>query len=277
MGAKFRRNKCCKRLDGVVDRISALPDDIIIAILSHLSLREAAATSVLAPRWSDLWRHTPNLDFKLSAKSAVTRWLEFVFLRSVERLEWDFQCEDASDQIVLGEVLRESGICWGCRNLTIFTSLKSLCLKHLRVSGEDIKLFLRELPSLELLSICYANLTSHVEVCGATLALKHLEILHCKGGADISVSAPNLTWLCVDDISTLVLPLNVPKLVGAFFTYTSSASIDNVPHLISAISCCKYQLKTLNLTIRYPKWLFSNAIKCFIIGISLSSRIRIRG
>lgn len=120
--------------------------------------------------------------------------------------------------------------------------------------GEDIKFFLRELPLLEQLTICLANLTSDVEVCGASLMLKHLKIVHSKGGKSIKVSAPNLAWLDVDFE-------NVPKHVGASLNYTSQ-SPDTGQHFASAVSCCISQLKTLDLTRMQLKDIRKNPTSC---------------
>ncbi|XP_004305027.1 PREDICTED: F-box/FBD/LRR-repeat protein At5g56420-like [Fragaria vesca subsp. vesca] len=46
-----------------VDRISALPDDLIVSIVSLLPLKEAAATSVLSTRWRHIWTFVTTLDF----------------------------------------------------------------------------------------------------------------------------------------------------------------------------------------------------------------------
>ncbi|KAK6120286.1 hypothetical protein DH2020_045977 [Rehmannia glutinosa] len=54
---------CAKRCQGDDDRISKLPDDILVVILSFLSLKETARTSVLSSRWINLWKHTSSLNF----------------------------------------------------------------------------------------------------------------------------------------------------------------------------------------------------------------------
>uniref|UniRef100_A0A2C9V0N1 F-box domain-containing protein n=1 Tax=Manihot esculenta TaxID=3983 RepID=A0A2C9V0N1_MANES len=48
------------------DLISPLVDDILILIISHLSLKEAITTSVLSHRWRGLWRFTSRLDFDIT-------------------------------------------------------------------------------------------------------------------------------------------------------------------------------------------------------------------
>ncbi|PKI32411.1 hypothetical protein CRG98_047198 [Punica granatum] len=56
------------------DRLSLLPDDILIDnILSLLPTEEAARTSILARRWRFLWLGSPSLDLDASRKVALNR------------------------------------------------------------------------------------------------------------------------------------------------------------------------------------------------------------
>ncbi|VVA15611.1 PREDICTED: F-box/LRR-repeat [Prunus dulcis] len=65
-----KRRRCCegknegkKGVYNLLDRISALPDEILVSILSLLPLKEAAATSILSRRWQYVWMSTMVLNF----------------------------------------------------------------------------------------------------------------------------------------------------------------------------------------------------------------------
>ncbi|KAK6228740.1 hypothetical protein SCA6_001080 [Theobroma cacao] len=47
----------------VEDRISKLPDDLLLKIMSLLNTKQAVQTCVLSKRWKPLWQSLPNLDF----------------------------------------------------------------------------------------------------------------------------------------------------------------------------------------------------------------------
>lgn len=50
------------------DCISALPDDLLVTILSRLTLKKAAVTSILSRRWRYLWTNVVGLDFDANDK-----------------------------------------------------------------------------------------------------------------------------------------------------------------------------------------------------------------
>ncbi|CAI9114688.1 OLC1v1015467C1 [Oldenlandia corymbosa var. corymbosa] len=58
----FQPEKCVTN-EQQVDRISQLPNEILVDILSLLTLEDAAKTSVLSKRWIDLWLNVDKLDF----------------------------------------------------------------------------------------------------------------------------------------------------------------------------------------------------------------------
>ncbi|KAL9171341.1 hypothetical protein ABFS82_04G203200 [Erythranthe guttata] len=54
--------------DDGVDKISRLPDDILVSIISRLTVAEAVCTSVLSTRWRGLHKYITRLDFSPTSK-----------------------------------------------------------------------------------------------------------------------------------------------------------------------------------------------------------------
>ncbi|KAL6196692.1 hypothetical protein ACLB2K_032306 [Fragaria x ananassa] len=52
-----------KLQDRVKDRISELPDRVLIHIVSFHATKYAVRTSILSKRWKGIWAFSPNLDF----------------------------------------------------------------------------------------------------------------------------------------------------------------------------------------------------------------------
>jgi hypothetical protein len=65
----------------VEDKISNLPDEVLICILSFLHTKEAVSTSTLSKRWNSLWTFLPTLSasiYKPGLGEIENRFLDFV-------------------------------------------------------------------------------------------------------------------------------------------------------------------------------------------------------
>lgn len=72
-----------------MDRICLLPDDILVLILSFLTVEEAAATSILSTRWHELWKLVSRLDFYgTKAKGKINLPYDEVQVERPKYVEW---------------------------------------------------------------------------------------------------------------------------------------------------------------------------------------------
>ncbi|KAI9108096.1 hypothetical protein K1719_020969 [Acacia pycnantha] len=91
-------NKMPRTKAEVRDRISDLPDSLLLHILSFLPVKEAIATSYLSKRWRPLWFSLPTLEFRRQDFQRFTffhqfvdKMLELVDLKAVKKFV--FECE----------------------------------------------------------------------------------------------------------------------------------------------------------------------------------------
>lgn len=57
-------------IDPVEDRISKLPDDVLVVILKKMVTEDVLKTSVLSKRWKNVWKQVPYLFFNME-KSTI--------------------------------------------------------------------------------------------------------------------------------------------------------------------------------------------------------------
>ncbi|KAM5561792.1 hypothetical protein ABKV19_022404 [Rosa sericea] len=133
----------------LVDRISALPDDILVSIVSFLEIKEAAATSILSRRWQNVWKYTMTLNLERTDFFAGDAFRCFKSLMQKLRVG------------VTGEVLEHFlSNCPALERLSVYAA-KSLV--SLRVVGPSMALkylVIKECPELKGIEICEANVVS---------------------------------------------------------------------------------------------------------------------
>ncbi|KAL3653034.1 hypothetical protein CASFOL_002715 [Castilleja foliolosa] len=206
-----------------IDRLSALPDGIIIHILSFLGVKKSAVTSVLSKRWKFLWTALPTLEFNEESKES-DKIIEFVamvnrtlVIRSRAHLE-KFYINFRYDESFAPDV--DSWLDFVLRN-----KVKEVCL-HLKSRTEENRYRLPEMmysnPSLIRFSVHDCNVVTltkidwrsltRLDINDSTLPQHVIEnillgcpVLHtlsleeCQGFYCLDVKSQNLYELKVHD------------------------------------------------------------------------------
>ncbi|KAL3620500.1 hypothetical protein CASFOL_035412 [Castilleja foliolosa] len=220
MTSSYKRIK-----ETLVDRLSALPDCLIIHILSHLEVKQSAITALLSKRWQFLWTQSPRLIFSQKSDadienfvSRVNRTLVIYEQNDLDTFEVEypysksysldvdvwvgFAVKNKAKQVslLLNRILDEEEL---DKMYTLpRTMFRSAQLKWLTLRGCVVApLGTIEWPSLTELSIEHSKLEQHVmdEMLLGCPVLRCLVLIYCWGFTRLEVSSKSLYELRVSD------------------------------------------------------------------------------
>lgn len=200
-----------------IDRLSDLPDSLIIHILSFLGVKEAAITSVLSKRWKCLWAELPRLEFWGNEErekaedfvSFVSRTLE---IRKADYLEKFLVRFINYDKCFVSDVDAwvEFSVKNGVKevNLILYSydyyklpqiMLSCKSLKDLHLSGVMVSESTIKWQSLTRLSLDDVILNQSLidEILSSCLVLNRLELEECGGFNRLEVNSQCLDFLRV--------------------------------------------------------------------------------
>ncbi|TVU39368.1 hypothetical protein EJB05_12782 [Eragrostis curvula] len=202
--------------DGI-DRISGLPDDLLLGVLARLRCARAAAhTSLLSRRWRGLWRQLPELTFRKVAPDALLAALAQVARTELSLLDIDVHEGHRFSPSGVAALLRIAArlapselrlIVWGLsedRETAVevprfhrTTSIK-LCVWNLYLALPDYKQG-SAFPVLERLSVegCVVNVGALILQCPQ---LRVLEVCSCSGVGTLRVRSTTIENLDVQDV-----------------------------------------------------------------------------
>ncbi|KAF8114894.1 hypothetical protein N665_0032s0025 [Sinapis alba] len=245
-----------------MDIISHLPDDLLIRILSSLSLKDVMATSFLSGRWRSLWKLVPKLNINDNDLNNLRVKLVFnslAFSNPQVLKSLDFK-------LIPGDI---------GRSITSFNRFSSLVKTAVHCGLRELRIELLytslELPTifyacgtLETLILCRLSLVDDVPSYGSLSSLKVLRLLSVKFSRDESVQkllsiCPVLEELVVrrSGYSNVeIFTINVPTLTSLSIAYLRVGSQPVGVHgfVINAPS-----LRYLNIRDRHSNYLlFTN-------------------
>lgn len=185
------------------DKLSSLPDCILIHILSFLDTKSAIQTSVLSKRYRLLWTSLPCLDFKFHGCS-VDRFMSFVNHVLERREHSNLSMFRLSLKTQVNSAFLENCIAYAAKHK----------VEHLRIrayADEDSPLTLPSLllNSSSLTILCLNNVSCYSIMLPKSLALPGLKVLRLKNfvfwnenyNGGLFLGCPNLETLILNKCS----------------------------------------------------------------------------
>ncbi|KAK7371978.1 hypothetical protein VNO80_05345 [Phaseolus coccineus] len=218
------RNERKKKSDGVTteDRLSQLPDEIILRILSALDVKSVVQTSILSKRWKYIWVSLPVLNLNDSSFAESISFEDFVdnFMSardsSCNVFKLSLECHNELEDhelldSIIDHVTDTPSISTTIQVLTIFAEsvvtklpelsvCRSLTVLNLSCIASEISIF--NLPSLKQLYLydCRfeCGMGDSLDLFGECVNLHYLYFHSCVYYGDVKsfiISAPQLRQL----------------------------------------------------------------------------------
>ncbi|CAA7042379.1 unnamed protein product [Microthlaspi erraticum] len=234
------------------DRISNLPDALLVQILSSLPTKAVVASSVLSKRWRSLWKTMPSLEFSYNATNDLESFSDNVcrcllshqaplLLQSLD-LKVDFDDENSVDYDI-GILL---GVAFGLhvRELKLEVNSRKDYPQIFHPPGYN--------RLLRLNGVRYKDDVSVVNLLSGCSHLENLEI-HLYTQSDVktfNIDFPYLQRLIIYSVGEVVYVVKAPSLkylkVEGHIDF-DSILIGNTPELEEAVIDTAYTVYDYNL------------------------------
>uniref|UniRef100_A0A0D9X594 F-box domain-containing protein n=1 Tax=Leersia perrieri TaxID=77586 RepID=A0A0D9X594_9ORYZ len=222
---------------GGADRISALPDAVLLRIMSHLKAWQAVRTSVLSTRWRDVWASATRLDirhpcacderadeesFHTFVKTLLLKRRPLVPIKAL-RLRWSHDEVDVNSWIIHAvrrgaeeidlSARRHDGYHVPDYASFISLNIKILKLTHLGNGTDALEMLCSRCTRLEELKLeDIRSLSGGIQ----SDSLKRLYIINCRVVDGLLVDAPNLISLrCIRPLRIVPAFMHMGSLVEA--------------------------------------------------------------
>ena len=263
----------CEILQNVhEDTISKLPIDMLMSIISRLTVQEATATCILSTCWRHLHCYITRLNFTkyrcgIDNKSTYVCMVEHILnshkgdrieefrldmLAGGKFVKWfEFALTKKAETIRIVIPHRNPAF-HGLTNTNGLACLKDLYLSHIQMTDQDFEFLVSNCPVLECLTISICYKLENIAIVGLS-KLKHLNLSFLWGLRSIAicetVSLVSLTsreWR----IGCSVHLHNIPKLTKLDIGDNSQNMVTHIDFITGMSSCIRDQLQLLRLSSR---------------------------
>ncbi|KAG7563677.1 F-box-like domain superfamily [Arabidopsis suecica] len=253
----MKRWKSCGQSFRNNDRISELPEALLLEILSLLPTKDVRATSVLSNRWRSLWKMVPRLEFnERMVSDNISRCLLSHQAPVLQSLHLEMN-SDVFSNMVIGILV---GIAFGLhvRELVLYVygsqelfrfpfslcnceSLETLILGQNIIIDVPSPVCLNSLRTLDLDGVGYKDDESVLNLLSGCISLENL-VVHRLEQADVKTftlavpSLQRLTLTAENDDEDSVYVINAPSLKYLKFdgVLDDTCLIENTPELVEA-------------------------------------------
>lgn len=243
---RFSSKKRTRRIEvELEDKISALPDELLVQILSLVPTKDAVATMILSKRWRYIWTMVPKLDYNMNDGIHKVGFLDFLFGKSYQR--WFLRFIDESLLVHKAPVLEKLAIELGGKcpvdvNVDVGKWIEKAVVSKVR-EIELVLMWSAEHTSLPK-SLYTCNTLASLSLFGKILVdvpslacLPSLEVLELNSVvykdedslARLLSSCPNLKYLDVErhpQDNVKIFNIKAPLLENLYYLYVELRSHD---------------------------------------------------